>query len=162
NGAVMRFWFTVLTFFVLCAAALSQVSAPKRESHWHHVFSSHRDENNLEQRYNELKCALVLIQAGNKLGTGFFISADGDVATASHVLGDRTFALTPQGTVNVSIAIPDELQVTDSSGRKVKVPGKNTEVNGDAWLADVAKFKTGMKTGCWLREAEDHDTHPGE
>src|SRR3989442_1073626 len=69
----------------LAVSAFGQVPAPKRESRLHHLFASHKDADNLQERFNDLKCALVLIEAGPRLGTGFYISSDGDVATASHV-----------------------------------------------------------------------------
>src|SRR5690348_12825717 len=73
----------------------AQVQPPKRESRWHHVFSGHRETNNLERRFEALKCAMAVVDSGLEQGTGFFISADGDMVTAFHVLGVPEF--TPQG-----------------------------------------------------------------
>ena len=142
--------------------AWAQVPSPKAESHLHHLFGAHRDADNLEQRFDQVKCALVLIEAGPRLGTGFYINAEGDIATASHVLGNRVFALNPNQTVNISIAIPNVLFITNSKGERMEISGKTVEQNADAWLADVARIKAGIKTSCWLREIDDRQSRPGE
>jgi hypothetical protein len=139
-----------------------QVQAPKRESHLHHLFASHRDSDNIRERFEELKCALVLIESGPRLGTGFYVSADGDVATAAHVLGDRSFTLNPQRQINVNFALPTTIYVTDSAGARAEVSTPTAvENNPDAWLADVARVKTGKRTGCWLRQGDDQGITPG-
>jgi Trypsin-like peptidase domain len=145
-----------------CATAVAQVPSPKHESRLHHLFGAHRDTNNLPQRFETLKCALVLIEAGNRLGTGFYISADGDVATASHVLGDRSFSLNPNGNIVTSIAVPTGFSITDSKGSRINLTDGSVERNGDAWLADIVRIKTGTPTKCWLREADDQQSRPGE
>ncbi len=147
---------------ILSCSASAQVRRPRHESRLHHLFGSHNDTVNLEQRFADLKCALVLIEAGPRLGTGFYISSDGDVATASHVLGDRAFSRNPNGTINISIAIPTVLSLTNSKGERREVPATNLEQNPDAWLADVARLKTGTKTECWLREVDDRLSVSGE
>jgi len=146
----------------LGSPASAQVPKPKHESRLHHVFAAHRDIDNLQQRFDDIKCALVLIEAGPSVGTGFYISSDGDVATASHVLGARTFSRTPDSRIRVSIAIPTSLWITNYKGERTEVSAKKVEENPDAWLADVALIKTGTKTGCWLREGDDRKSHPGK
>ena len=140
----------------------AQVPKPKHESHLHHLFASHRDTDNLAARFDQLKCALVLIQAGPRLGTGFYISADGDVATASHVLADRTFSRNPSGMITVNLAVPAMLQITNSKGEHLQVSATTIDVNPDAWLADVAQFKSGTKPACWLSEVDDRMSSPGK
>jgi S1-C subfamily serine protease len=140
----------------------AQVPRPKHESRLHHLFASHRDTDNLASRFDQLKCALVLIQAGARLGTGFYISADGDVATASHVLADRTFSRNPNGTIQVNLSVPNILQLTTSKGERLEISATTIEVNPDAWLADVARLRTGTRPGCWLREVDDRTSVPGE
>ena len=148
-----------LTTQRICA----QIAPPHSESRIHHLFGAHSDDaNSLEQRYNDIKCALVLIQAGSKLGTGFYVSADGDIATASHVLGDRTFTLGANNHVLVNIPIPTLLFMTNSAGEKLTVPASKVEVNADAWLSDLALIKTGIKTPCWLKEGDERLSKPGE
>ena len=148
--------------FLCCCTSMAQVGPPKHESRWHHMFSSHRESENLDQRFNDIKCALVLIQSGPRLGTGFYISADGDLVTASHVLGDRAFSKNHDNTINVSFAMPTTLKITNSDGNISEVASNKVENNGDAWLADVAKIKTGSPTQCWLQEVDDKKSRPGE
>ena len=146
----------------LAQPAFGQVPAPKHESRLHHLFATHNDTDKLQQRFNDLKCALVLIEAGTTLGTGFYISSDGDVATASHVLGNRSFSRNPNATISVTITMPTVLFLTNSNGERMGVSATTVEQNPDAWLADVARIKTERKTACWLREVDDRQSFPGE
>jgi S1-C subfamily serine protease len=140
----------------------AQVAPPKRESRFHHLFSRHREADNLQQRFSDIKCALVLIRADNRLGTGFYINGNGDVATASHVLGLRSFSRGQQSQVIVSLQMPLMFFLTNSDGKEIQVPPMNIDFNPDAWLSDVALLRTGQKTNCWLREADDRMSKPGE
>lgn len=150
-----------VTVAFLCCSCLAQVAPPKNESRWHHIFSRHPDAENYEQRFNDIKCALVLIEAGPRLGTGFYISADGDIATASHVLGDRRFSKNPDSTIKVTFAMPPFIGITNNKGERTQVASTSVENNADAWLADVARIKTGVPAACWLREVDDKQSHPG-
>ena len=156
--------FLVSAFIVLAfhGQVSAQVPSPKHESQFRHIFGSHRDTDTLQQRFEQLKCALVLIEAGPRLGTGFYISSDGDVATASHVLGERTFSRNPDSTIKVDFAIPETIFLNNSKGERIQVSARLIENNPDGWLADVARIKTGTKTGCWLKEGNDAATVPGE
>lgn len=145
----------------LGTGALAQVQKPKAESRFHHLFGAHRDTDNLTDRYDELKCALVLIRTPTEFGTGFFISPDGDIATASHVLGQRTW-MVQDGKLIVNIAMPLLFTVVDSENKSTEVPFDYADTNGDAWGADVALLKTGIKPGCWLATASDMSVNPGE
>jgi Trypsin-like peptidase domain len=153
-----------LLVLISSSAAFAQVPPPKRESRMHHIFAAHHDmEDLLPDRFEALKCALVLIRMGNRLGTGFYISPGGDIATASHVLGDRAYGINPDGTVQVNIMMADSGgTILDSANRESRFDVSMLEVNADAWLADVARIKTGMKTSCWLSEADDRVSRPGE
>jgi len=139
-----------------------QVRSPKHESALHHILAPHRDVDNLEQRFDDLKCALVLIERGQTIGTGFYISDDGDVATASHVLGDRTFSRNPNGSIQVNIAVPPEFFVTNNKGERISIPARLIDVNADSWLSDVARIKTGTKTSCRLQQVDDRQSRPGQ
>lgn len=44
----------------------------------------------------------------------------------------------------------------------MEVSGEAVENNPDAWLADVARIKTGKKTAYWLKEVNDLHSLPGE
>jgi Trypsin-like peptidase domain len=159
---VLRRTLALITIALLCCSASGQVAPPKHESRWHHIFTSHREPQNLEERFTDIKCALVLIESGPRLGTGFYISPDGDIATASHVLGDRTFSKNPDRTIKVTFSLPPVIGITNSKGEHTEVASKNVENNPDAWLADVARIKTGVPAACWLGEADDKESHPGE
>lgn len=161
---LIRTVLALLTLSTSCFAqcAFAQVPKPRRESRLHHLFGSHADTDDLQQRFQNLKCALVLIESGPRLGTGFYISSDGDVATASHVLGDRSFSRNPNGGINVAIALPLILFFTNSEGKRMEVRAQTLEQNPDAWVADIARMKTGTKTSCWLREVDDRSSQPGQ
>lgn len=118
--------------------------------------------DNLVQRYNSLKCALVLIRTTTSFGTGFFVSSDGEIATASHVLGQRMFTSQPNGKMKADLILPTSFTVVDTHGRSTDVPATNVEKNGDAWGVDVALLKSGIHTACWLRIANNDTTIPGE
>jgi len=68
----------------------------------------------------------------------------------------------PDNTVNVSMNIPKVFGITNSKGEHSEIPGTAVENNPDAWLADVALIKTGLKTSCWLREVDDRESRTGE
>jgi S1-C subfamily serine protease len=153
---------TIAIAFCLAHLTAGQVPPPKHESAFHHIFAAHRDVDNLQQRVEALTCALVLIEAGPRVGTGFYISADGDVATASHVLGDRSFAVNADQTIQVNIATPTTIWVTNSKGERKEFPIALLEQNADAWMADIARIKTGATPSCWLQQADDLRSHPGE
>lgn len=159
---VLRRTLAALVVILFCGNLSAQVAPPKQESRWHHLFTRHREPENLEQRFNDLQCSLVLIDAGPRAGTGFYISGDGDLVTASHVLGDRVFARTADRSISVSMTIPATIHITNSKGERSEVPGSAVEQNPDAWLSDVALIRTGIKTSCWLRQVDDRKAQTGE
>jgi S1-C subfamily serine protease len=159
---LLRKTLAVIVLLFFGCLTFAQVAPPKRESRWHHLFSSHRETENLDQRFEALKCALVLIQSGPRLGTGFYINSEGDIATASHVLGDRTFSKNADGAIKVDFAIPPSLSITNSKGEHSQIAASKIELNPDAWLADVARLKPGIPAACWLKEADDRGSRPGE
>src|SRR5579872_4830641 len=140
----------------LCSA---QVPPPKHESNFAHVKQSRAE--NYSQRFDAIKCALVLIGRSGGVGTGVFISPEGDVATASHVLGDRTFKTTSDGTFEAGINMPESFTVTDCHGKTTSVSSRKVEVNGDAWEADLAVFQSGVTTHEWLRLSSVSGIRPG-
>jgi S1-C subfamily serine protease len=154
--------FALLLFSI---TAHGQIPKPKSESRLGHIFTLHRDANNLEQRYKDLACALVVIRSGHRTGTGFFISADGDVATAAHVLGDRIWDTAhPQalGQVRIDLTTPPVMSITDHKNVKTDVTHFQIEKNGDAWSTDVAVLKTRVKSPCWFRLGNDRLARPGQ
>ncbi len=116
----------------------AQVPAPKHERLFHHLFAPHADNPSLlEQRSKNLSCALVLIVAGNRAGTGFYISADGDIATAAHVLGNKIVAELPDGRARITLVSPIQIFIknsVDQQGERFNV-GEVLENNADAFSA---------------------------
>jgi hypothetical protein len=72
------------------------------------------------------------------------------------------FSRNPDSSINVSISIPKTLFLTNNNGERMEVSATTVELNPDAWLADVARIRTGRKTPCWLRTADDTQSLPGE
>jgi Trypsin-like peptidase domain len=149
---------------ILCAGLHAQVAPPKHESGAAHV--KHSRAQNYSDRFDAIKCAVVQIfrgtpTVGTPYGTGFYISADGDIATASHVVGERVW--TPKaGGVTVDLNSPDSLTVISSSGEPFTVPKSAIEQNREAWGADVVRIATGKKTNCWLAMGDDSKVKPGD
>lgn len=161
----MKIWrrlvgFAVLLFSCFVSVGGAQVAPPKRESHFSHLFGSHREGEDLERRHTALSCALVIIQAGDSLGTGFFVSADGDVVTASHVLGERIYQ--PEGErMRISLRTPVEIIIRTST-EQFTVAAAQLQVNADQWGADVAVLRTGRRVTCWLSIADDNRVRTGQ
>ncbi len=152
----------VVTFLLLTRITIAQVAPPKNESRWHHLLTRHRQIANFEQRFNDIKCALVLISRPGSVGTGVFISADGDIATASHVLGDRAFKSLPDGTYEAGLNMPAFFTITDCHGNSTEVPNAKVESNGDAWGVDLAVLRSGIHSNCWLATDDVTVPRPGE
>lgn len=144
----------------ICGPCLSaQVAPPKHETGAQHVRNSRAQ--NYSQRFEALKCALVLIARPGASGTGVFISPNGDVATASHVLGDRTFRTDSDGSFEAGIKMPDAFTITDCHGKQTQVPNNKVEVNGDAWGADLAVVESGIDTHDWVKMSTASRIEPG-
>lgn len=144
----------------LCSVVLAQVRPPKHESNFAHIKQSRAE--NYSQRFDAIKCALVVISRQGGSGTGFFVNSAGDIATASHVLGDRTFKSAKDGTFEVGINMPNEFTITDCHGVATKVSSGNVEVNGDTWGADLAVLQTGIAANKdWLKLSTIVGVKPG-
>src|SRR5579862_9903876 len=138
---------------ILTSGISAQVPSPKHESRLRHFLGAPNEADNLQQRFKELKCSLVLIRTPTEFGTGFFISRDGDIATASHVLGQRVFTSQPNGKMKVDLVMPLSFTIINQDGESTEVGAQRIEKNGDAWGADVAVLKSGIHTSCWLEAA---------
>jgi S1-C subfamily serine protease len=150
----------LIIVLLISASILSsaQVAPPKRQSKHHHI----QDEaDNFQQRYEDLKCALVIIQSGNRLGTGFYVNGSGDVATASHVLGDQLINPRPDGRIEIRLVQPITYTVKNSK-EEFSVPASGVSLNADDWKYDLAVLRTGRPAPCWLQIANDKDVKPGQ
>jgi len=157
---VERKTLALITVAFLCCLATGQVAPPKHESNFAHV--KHSRAENYRQRFEAIKCALILIRTPTGVGTGVFISPDGDIATASHVLGDRTFKSDPDGSIEAGINMPPTFTITDCHGTATDVLSTNVEKNGDTWGTDLAVLRSGVHTNCWLLMDPTAVTDPGE
>jgi V8-like Glu-specific endopeptidase len=149
----------LLALSVNSTVGFGQVPAPRNESRRDHIFRTHREHDNLEERAHSLSCALVLIVAGDRTGTGFYISPDGDIVTAAHVLGEKTFVAMSSGQLIINIAAPPTISISasDNAPPTIFPTLAILENNADAWSADVALLKTGKKAVCWLKiQGEEH------
>ena len=170
NDGKARLWvrqvllgISLMSLVTVCSnpARSGQVKPPKRESRLRHLFNSHREVEDLAVRYQALSCALVVIQSGNSIGTGFYISPNGDVVTALHVIGTKTYQALPDGTFTINLISPPSMVIRNSQ-EQMSVPVSNLETNGDAWGADIVRIKTGSRPPCWLRMADDTKTIAGQ
>jgi hypothetical protein len=158
---VLRKNLAVITItFSLWSVAPSQIAPPHPESRWHHIFSPHREKDNLEDRYEELRCALVLVDAGTQIGTGFFISGDGDVVTAFHVLGRQMYSQ-EGGKITISLVSMPTFRIK-TAAEEYTVPLSALESQGDTWGNDLAVLRTGRETKCWLHFGNDKLAKPGQ
>ncbi|MGA2370418.1 MAG: serine protease [Candidatus Korobacteraceae bacterium] len=153
----------ILWVMLSSSVIMAQVAPPRHESGLHRIFSSQHDEGgDLQQRYENLKCALVLLKSPTRAGSGFYISSDGDILTASHVLGERIYSLNPNHTIQVSITnLPDKITV-ESGKDKFDLHKQDIEINGDDWLVDLAVLHSGKPTSCWLAAADTSKVVPGQ
>jgi hypothetical protein len=158
---VLRRTLAMITAALLCSVATAQVAPPTHESRWHHIFTSHREPDNLEARYHDIQCAIVQIIRGNGFGTGFYVSATGDVVTASHVVGDRVWTQ-KDGGVTVDLLVPETFKIVNSAGENFTISKSAVEENRESWGADVARIKTGHQTTCWLAIGDDEKVKPGQ
>src|SRR6202021_1480549 len=117
--------------FVCWHQATSQVRPPKHESGAEHV--KHSRAQNYSERFEAIKCAIVQVYRGEQAvgtpyGTGFYVSADGDIVTAAHVLGDKVWT-EKDGGLAFDPPNPPLITVVDSEGNKVNVPDNAIEEN---------------------------------
>jgi S1-C subfamily serine protease len=149
-------------YAVLSAGAQSTSRVTNHRSK-HHVAPSSLDHENLEQRYRNLGCALLSIQSGNSTGTGFYINDDGDAVTASHVIGNRQFAIDATGDTEITFpALPESLTFRDQKGTFTKPVVEAFDRNANNWAYDIALLHTGRKTDCWLKLGLDTAARPGQ
>lgn len=164
---MLRKTLALITFACLCCLATAQVAALKPKSHVPPVRSP---QANLEARYSALSCALVVIQSGPRLGTGFYISPDGDLVTALHVLGDKTYeaVASPPSSLfvntqwRINLSHPLSVTIKSRTDEFSVVLDGNLQADGDTWGTDVTVLKTGKPTHCWLKIGDDKLVKTGQ
>ena len=153
---------TVVTLALLCCLATAQVPPPKRGTQSaKRVPPIRSGQTTLEERYSALTCALVVIQSGPRLGTGFYVSPDGDLVTALHVLGDKTYEAQGSGW-KINLLHPPFVTIKNHKEEFSVVVDGNVQPDGDTWATDITVFKTHKPTDCWLKIGDDKSVKPGE
>ena len=139
--------------------ATAQVAPPKHESNFAHVKKARAE--NYSQRFNDVRCAIVEILRDNTFGTGFYINGNGDVLTASHVVGKKVWTSTEKGPT-VDLLVPAVISVVTSSNEVIVLPRSAVEEDREGWGFDLAIIKTGKKTSCWLASGDASATKTGD
>lgn len=172
-------WKSPLLAVLTCLyTAVAQVEPPKHESNFAHVRQSRAE--NFSQRYKALQCAMVTIsweevvnlpitligqpQQPIKMkhfGSGFYASADGDIVTAAHVLGNKSWSDAGTGMV-VSVATPDFWTVVNSKNESQQITREKLDQSPDAWGADLATIKSGVQPPCWLKQGDANSVRTGQ
>jgi len=118
----------------------------------------------LSERYDKSFCAVVQLSADAGSGTGFFISAQGDILTASHVALNKQFSQPSPGQIRLDIDYKPGLRVVHNgeTSANLNLPKLGTEDVQRA-IADLVILKTGIKTSCYLPlSAHPQDARIGE
>jgi len=154
-------------FLLVAAAFLAAVSFDSTTFAQHpkpkRVTPRHIADRTLSERFKALACASVHIESDAGLsGSGAFISPDGDVLTASHVVFDRTFNASPsaQG-VSTAIQAYSNLIVYTSSSEPYHVTATPTTANGNMAWDDLAIIKTGIHAPCSLKLGDSNSVEVG-
>jgi len=145
--------FRLLLVFCITAAlspeASPQTHKAKSSSRPKPVVESSAPNANLQDRYEALSCSLVRITSNQSSGTGFFISDNGTVATAAHVVFQTTFSL--QGSiVQVSLTPQADLKLTTTYGVVRPLTPTTTADDKAMAAADLAIVKTNLTPRCHL------------
>ncbi len=137
-----RAFFAVLLFGYAASAGVGQKSAT---------------DNPFPEKFKRLRPSIVEVQVGERRsGTGFFVSADGYVLTALHVVGkfevqDNRFVVT----------FLENIQVVLNDGRKLPAQGVPNPAE-DSALHDIALLKVDIKNSSFLRLGSYKDVVVGE
>ncbi len=117
----------------------------------------------LSDRFSSLSCAVVHIRTDSDNGTGTFISKDGDVLTASHVVFNRWFTNDPRTleiVTNIQ-AMPNIIVLTsDSEPHHVTV--EPTPEDAGRAFDDIAIIKTGIQPPCYVNLGDANSAKIGD
>jgi len=155
----MRKNLAAVTLVFLCCSVTAQVAPPRRESK--HAHAKQARAENYSQRFNDVRCAIVQILRDTAFGTGFYINGNGDVLTASHVVGKKVWTSTDKGPT-VDLLVPAVISVVTSSNEVIVLPRSAVEEDREGWGFDLAVIRTGKKTSCWLASGDASATKTGE
>ena len=98
-----------------------------------------------------MACAVVQISDGSTTGTGVFISSDGDLLTAAHVILDRSFSVDGTGNLVTTVTFKRGLRYRRYSGEEqTLVLGEANSKDAERATADLALIKTGTTTSCFI------------
>jgi hypothetical protein len=103
----------------------------------------------LNTRYAALNCSVVQIVHPGGIGTGFFISADGDVLTAAHVA--MNYQVDDRQPGQTTIIMDYRPGITIHQGPVTPTLPRITEEDIQNATADLAVLRTGIRTDCFLR-----------
>jgi S1-C subfamily serine protease len=159
----------LLVVLSLLVSAVAQVATPTNQS--------------LEERYERLRCAMVTISweevatipatvpalfpavsqtvTIKHFGTGFYTSADGNIVTAAHVVGNKSWSDPGTGLV-VTLATPENWVIQDCNNQSRTVPRSKLDQLPEDWGADLATLKSGWKSPIWLKIISAELVRPGE
>lgn len=105
---------------------------------------------NLADRFEHLSCALVrLMSDDGTYGTGFFISDDGTIVTAAHVVMATSFSLVGR-VVHVTMVPKPHLRVTTHYGVTREVELTSSQNDEQMAATDLAVIRTSLRPACHL------------
>jgi Trypsin-like peptidase domain len=106
----------------------------------------------LGSRYTVLNCSVVQIVHPGGIGTGFFISADGDVLTAAHVAMNYVIDDRQPGQPTITMDYRPGIAI-HRNGHEPVTPTwpRITADDIQNATADLAVLRTGIRTDCFLR-----------
>ena len=116
----------------------------------------------LSARYAKLACAVVQLRTNDEVGTGFFINSEGDIASAAHVVYDRSYTTGPLG-LEPHVTVKVGLRVVQPGLQDIAVPPQ-TIIPNDLLNAnhDLAIIKTGNPTKCFLQQDDSDKVRVGD
>lgn len=106
----------------------------------------------LERAYQKASCAVVKIVYTGGMGTGFFISPNGDILTAAHVALNRRYSIPGPNQIGVAIDYKPGLRIMerDAPPQFLSLP-KLGPPDVRRAAADLAVLRTGLTSPCYLR-----------
>lgn len=115
----------------------------------------------LVDRFQKLSCAIVKLSNSNGEGTGFYVSADGDLVTAAHVVYTRSYSKDSKGLVVANLSFPT-LKIVDSGDRSSEISSAAlTQTDKDLASSDLALIHTHTAQKCFIQTGDSDDLKIG-